>query len=128
MVSDEQGSGSGADRRLAPRILVDIEVDYACEDTYLFAYITDMSAFGIFVRTNAPEPKGTELHLRFTPPGEAKSLAVEGRVVWLNPYRPGDMDNTHPGMGIEFVNLDELTRERLVELVRKIAYIDREGD
>lgn len=126
MVSDEQGSGSDADRRLAPRILVDIEVDYACEDTYLFAYITDMSALGIFVRTNAPEAKGTELHLRFTPPGEAKALSVEGRVCWVNPYRPGNMDSTHPGMGIEFVNVDDRTKQRLVELVRKIAYIDRE--
>ena len=113
-----------AERRLSPRVLVDIEVDYRCEDTYLFAYITDMSAFGIFIRTNNPEPHGTELQLRFTPPGAAESLAVEGRVVWINPYRPGSVDSTHPGMGIEFFNLREDHKQRLVALVRKLAYIE----
>ena len=98
---------SDQDRRRSPRVLVDLEVDYACEDTFLFAYITDMSALGIFVRTNSPEPEGTELHLRFTLPGEKEPLAVEGRVVWINPYRPGDVNNLNPGMGVKFVRIDE---------------------
>jgi type IV pilus assembly protein PilZ len=49
--------------------MVDIEVDYKSADTFLFAYITDISAMGIFIRTNAPEPPGTLLNLSFTPPG-----------------------------------------------------------
>ena len=61
----------GADRRQSQRILVDLEVDYQCEDTFLFAYITDMSAFGIFIRTNNPEPPGTHLNLRFKLPDDA---------------------------------------------------------
>ena len=43
-------SPSESNRRAAPRILVNLEVDYASEDNYLFAYITDISATGIFVR------------------------------------------------------------------------------
>ena len=42
---------SDAERRRAPRVLLNLEVDYASEDNYLFAYITDISATGIFVRT-----------------------------------------------------------------------------
>ncbi len=115
---------SGAERRTSPRVLVDLEVDYRCEDTFLFAYITDMSAMGIFVRTNNPEPRGTELQLRFIPPGEAAPLTVEGRVAWLNPFRPGDVDHIHPGMGVELM-IDEPTKQRLIDLVRKIAYIEK---
>ncbi len=110
------------DRRRAPRVLVDLEVDYASEENYLFAYITDISETGIFVRTTTPEPAGTSLNVRFAPdPGGP--LEVEGAVIWVNPYRPGAADNLHPGMGIRFVGLDNDTRDRLLELVRRFAYL-----
>src|SRR5437868_11187840 len=82
---------SDADRRRAPRVLVDLEVDYASEENYLFAYITDISATGIFVRTTTPEQPGTHLNLRFANP-ELGQIECEGEVIWINPYRPGAMD------------------------------------
>lgn len=109
------------DRRRATRVLVDLEVDYASEDNYLFAYITDISATGIFVRTLAPEPPGTHLNLRFCPDG--KRFEVEGEVIWVNPFRPGAPDNLHPGMGIRFVTLDDAVRAQLLELIRRFAYL-----
>ena len=118
-------TASEAERRRAPRILVDLEVDYASEENYLFAYITDISATGIFVRTTTPEPPGTHLNLRFSPEGPRgpKPLEVEGEVIWVNPFRPGAPDNLHPGMGIRFVGLDDRTRDRLLALIRRFAYL-----
>jgi Tfp pilus assembly protein PilZ len=128
----------GAERRRAPRVLVDLEVDYASEENYLFAYITDISATGIFVRTTTPEQPGTHLNLRFQlPPPESANEAptkasksprgtkieVEGEVIWVNPYRPGAPDNLHPGMGIRFVGLDDEVRDQLLELIRRFAYL-----
>jgi type IV pilus assembly protein PilZ len=112
---------SDAERRHAPRVLVDLEVDYASEENYLFAYITDISATGIFVRTTTPEQPGTHLNLRFKDGGDP--LEVEGHVIWVNPYRPGSPDNLHPGMGIRFVGLDDDQRDRLLELIRRFAYL-----
>ena len=129
---------TGSDRRAAPRVLVDLEVDYALEDNYLFAYITDISATGIFVRTTTPEPPGTHLNLRLSSDNaelerrshedqddrrERVALELEGEVIWVNPYRPGTPDNLHPGMGIRFVNLDSDVRDRLFELIRRFAYL-----
>lgn len=113
------------DRRRAPRVLVDLEVDYASEDNYLFAYITDISATGIFVHTTTPELPGTHLNLRFSTEGRraADALEIEGEVIWINPYRPGTPDNLHPGMGIRFVGLDDEVRDRLLELIRRFAYL-----
>jgi uncharacterized protein (TIGR02266 family) len=110
------------DRRAATRVLVDLVVDYASEDNYLFAYITDISATGIFIRTTAPEPRGTHLNLRFKLDGGI-AIAVEGEVIWVNPYRPGAPDNLHPGMGVQFVDLDDDIRVRLIELIRRFAYL-----
>ena len=113
---------SETDRRRAPRVLVDLEVDYASEENYLFAYITDISATGIFVRTTTPEQPGTRLQLRLSAE-DADSIEIEGDVIWINPYRPGTPDNLHPGMGIRFVKLDSAVRDRLFELIRRFAYL-----
>jgi len=114
----ESASISDAERRRAPRVLIDLKVDYASEENYLFAYITDISATGIFVRTTTPEQPGTHLNLRF-----AEKIEVEGQVIWINPYRPGAPDNLHPGMGIRFVGLDDEVRDQLLELIRRFAYL-----
>jgi PilZ domain len=132
----DAGIVADADRRRAPRVLVDLEVDYASEENYLFAYITDISVTGIFVRTTTPEQPGTHLNLRFqlphpeeiTRPGgpgatDDEKIEVEGEVIWVNPYRPGAPDNLHPGMGIRFVGLDDEVRDQLLELIRRFAYL-----
>ena len=111
-----------AERRISPRVLVDLEVDCASEDNYLFAYITDISATGIFVRTTTPEAPGTLLNLRFSSESSGP-IEIEGEVIWVNPYRPGTPDNLHPGMGIRFADLDSDVRDRLFELIRRIAYL-----
>ena len=129
------GAGDTHQRR-APRVLVDLEVDYASEENYLFAYITNISATGIFVRTTTPEQPGTHLNLRFElPPAPGdhapkasktelpRKIEVEGEVIWVNPYRPGAPDNLHPGMGIRFVGLDDEVRDQLLELIRRFAYL-----
>lgn len=122
---DNMGSvKTGRERRLAPRVLINLEVDYGSEDTFLFAYITDISATGIFVRTNTPEPAGTHLNVRFTPTDGDAPLELEGQVIWVNAYRPGVANNLNPGMGIRFSELEAEQRHRLVALVKRFAYLD----
>lgn len=122
-----------AERRRAPRLLVDLDVDYKSEDTYLFASSRDISETGIFVRTLEPLPPGTRLNLRFRPEDELAIeedggpdvlFEVEGEVIWVNPYRPDALANLDPGMGVRFVALHAPVRQRLLELIRRIAYID----
>jgi type IV pilus assembly protein PilZ len=113
-----------AERRTAPRVPVELEVDYGCDETFLFAYITDISILGIFVRTNRPAPPGTRLLLRFAPAG-SDPLLVKGEVIWINPYRP-DEENANPGMGIRFVSLSNAQRDAIGHLVRTFAYLDDE--
>ena len=112
-----------AERRASPRVLVDLDVDYRSEDTYLFASSRDISETGIFVRTIEPLPPGTQLNLRFRPDDD-EVLELEGEVIWVNPYRPDALANLDPGMGVRFVALRTAVRHRLLELIRRIAYID----
>jgi uncharacterized protein (TIGR02266 family) len=112
-----------AERRLVDRVLLDCEVDYSSDDTFLFAQATNLSALGIFLQTREPEPEGTRLNLRFNLSAHEAPLQVEGMVRWINPYRPGDFNNINPGMGIEFTSLTDTQREQIVDLIQLVAYL-----
>lgn len=116
---------TGRERREHQRVLVSMEVDYRCDETFLFAYITDLSAMGIFIQTKEPHPPGTLLNLRFKPPGGSQ-LDVEGRVIWVNP--PRKHDSINPGMGVQFVDLTPAQREQIKVLVRTFAYLSDDED
>jgi hypothetical protein len=80
------------------------------------------------VQTAEPLPRGTLLTLRFAPPssvehalsGPTTPFEVQGEVVWIAaPGGPHD-----PGMGIKFEDLPADTRDRLLDLIRAVAYLD----
>ena len=109
------------ERRAADRFEVTWSVDCETPDTFLYASITNISALGIFVKTIEPLPAGTRIALRFAPPN-TEPFSLHGLVQWVNPVRPGG-DNPNPGMGIRFVDLSINDRERLIEVVKTIAYV-----
>ena len=116
------------ERRAAPRVLVDLEVDCRSEENYLFAGVTDISATGIFIRTTTPEQPGTHVNLRLPGDDGEPPLELEGEVIWINPFRPGQPDNLHPGMGVKFRDLDDETEARLLGLIRRIAYLSQDSE
>ena len=109
------------ERRSHDRFAVEWSVDCVAEDTFLYAAITNISEMGIFVKTTDPLPIGTKLVLSFAPPGY-EPFKLEGEVAWINALRANG-DNPNPGIGVRFVNLRPDDRERLVEVIRTIAYV-----
>jgi len=97
-----------------------LEVDYRSDDTFLFAYITDMSAMGIFIQTVTPKPPGTLLNLRFRTK-DGKRLDIDGRVIWIN--QPHGADSINPGMGVQFIDMTPGEREQIMGMVRTFAYL-----
>lgn len=109
------------DRRSHDRFDVEWAVDCVADDTFLYASISNISAMGIFVKTTEPSVIGTRLVMSFEPPGY-EPFKLQGEVAWINRVRE-DGDNPNPGMGVRFVNLRPEERERLVEVIRTIAYV-----
>jgi len=115
----------GSERRTHDRFEVTWSVDCVADDTFLYASIANISEMGIFVRSVEPLPIGSKLTLAFAPPGHAP-FRLAGEVAWVNPVR-ADGDNPNPGMGVRFIDLTPANRERLVEVVRTIAYVRDPG-
>jgi type IV pilus assembly protein PilZ len=118
---DSSKSEGGIERRLHERFDTSISVDYSSGETFLFSYIQNISEMGIFIRSDEPLPIGTALELRFAPDGQ-EPIELAGEVTWVNPYRPFG-DNLNPGMGVRFQQLTPEMRERIVALVRTVAYL-----
>ena len=110
------------ERREHDRFPVTWAVDCVAEDTFLYASIANISAMGIFVKTTEPLAVGTEIDLTFAPP-DAEPFKLRGKVQWVNPFRPNG-DNPNPGMGVQFHELSNADRERLVEVIHAIAYVN----
>ena len=124
--SKDKDAPKGAERRQAKRVDVSLDVDYAREDNFLMtrsASITNLSSLGIFICTDKPSPVDTTLTLRFQPPQAQRPIEVEGVVAWANKSDDDGPDADQNGMGIEFVNLDDETRQRLISLVKRIALL-----
>lgn len=125
--SDEDDTSTGGiERRRFERFDTSISVDYSSGDTFLFSYIQNISEMGIFIRSDSPMPVGTVLELRFAPDGQT-AVELLGEVTWINPYRPFG-DNLNPGMGVRFRDLSPELREKIVALVRTVAYLRSEGN
>ena len=119
--SEAPSIAPASDRRTHDRFEVTWAVDLVADDTFLYASIANISQMGIFVKTTDPLVVGTKLMLGFSPPGH-ESFKLEGVVAWVNKLRPGG-DNPNPGMGVKFIALSLDDRERLVEIIRTIAYV-----
>ncbi|WP_394820614.1 TIGR02266 family protein [Pendulispora albinea] len=109
------------DRRRTDRYEVIWSVDCMTDETFLYASITNISEMGIFVKTLEPLPIGTRLLLSFAPPGY-EPFKLAGVVAWQNQLKL-QADNPNPGMGVRFMDLGIQDRERLVEVIRTIAYL-----
>ena len=118
----DSGEASASNRRQHDRIDVSWDVDCETEDTFLYASIKNVSELGIFVLTREPLDIGTRVMLRFSPPGTDEPFDLQGSVQWVNPVRVLS-ENRNPGMGILFVDITPDDRERLVSMVRTIAYV-----
>ncbi len=120
-MTDSTRPEDGTERRSWPRYDVTWAVDCTDGETFLYASISNISALGIFIATRTPPPVGSTVSLRFTAPVEG-DFELRGEVAWINPVRP-DGDNLNPGFGVRFIELEPEMRERLVSLVRAIAYL-----
>ena len=92
-----------ASRRRYRRMTVRLRAVYLHAGVSHAAIATTLGAGGLFVATDEPLPRGSELRIAFCVPGSLRSHELDARVVWS--HRPGDpgQPGGH-GMGLAFTN------------------------
>lgn len=114
-----------SERRQDERLPMRARMDYrdSTGGNFLYEYTSNISRGGIFIETTSPLPVGTDVEMRFQPPGMDEVLEIAGTVVWVNPFREGSDENPNPGMGIQFGTLSDEAKNMVANLVKAIAYL-----
>ena len=104
----------GDDRRASHRVPLNMLVQFRLEnmDQFLRDHAVNVSAGGIFIRTSQPHPEGSMIYLQFRLTNGGKLIEGLGKVVHVNP--PG---SAAPGMGVEFVNLDDESQATIDQII-----------
>lgn len=110
--------------RAYPRVSLLFRVRYKTpEGVQLEHQASGIGGGGLFIESDAPQPKGTNLSLAFALPDRpAEWLEAKGSVAWICPRR--DQYTASPGMGIKFTDIAPKVRERVIQLVNSLKAPD----
>lgn len=102
------------DRRIHARAPLSLVVQFRLTDMEQFMreIAVNISMGGMFIRTQTPHPEGARIYLQFQLEDGSKLIEGLARVVHVN-----GPDHEVPGMGVEFVNLDQDSRRLIKSIV-----------
>jgi uncharacterized protein (TIGR02266 family) len=86
--------------------------------------VENLSAGGLFLRTEQQLPRGTELHIALVKPGGRKPLHLAGLVAGVITPEEAASARFIPGLGVQFTEIDADEANRLEELLTALG-IDR---
>ena len=95
-------------RRLSPRVALDIPVACRFDGTIAAARTLDLGKGGLGVWTTNPLPPGTTVHVQFRLPATERAVEARSRVVW---------NDRHRGMGLRFEQVDSADQAAVDEFV-----------
>jgi len=105
-----------ADKRKHKRLPVRIRIQYRTADQFFQDYIQNLSVGGIFIETKNPLSVGTKLQVQFSLPEMEDMITADGMVV--HRLHVGRSENPPAGgMGIQFAELDEKSKQLLEEYI-----------
>jgi CheY-like chemotaxis protein len=92
-----------ADARASARVLFGTTVRFRApggeQDEVGYSY--NVSGGGLYVRTLAPLPRGSDAWLELCPPRSDRRVRLEARVVWTRGFGPNDAATVPPGFGVQ---------------------------
>lgn len=104
--------------RRAPRLQHEMMVQVASGGSTFSGWGTNLSLGGVFVNAQSVLPAGSPVDVLLHLPGQPR-CKLSGRVAWSAQPGPG-VDE--PGMGIEFIEVDEETRQLVGAMVVRLSH------
>ena len=95
------------DERESPRRICTIAVNFETQGNSFEDTIKDISAAGVFIKTDESLEVGKGISLRFSFPGGKADLDIQGEIVWRRPR----------GIGVKFYGLTAQHFERIKHFV-----------
>ena len=107
-----------AKMRNADRLEHELLVSYRTVDGFITDWATNIGKGGIFINTRHPLAVGTTVKLIISLPDQAFPFDLSGKVIRVNEY--DNVTNQAPGMGVEFVGVDDEKKARIEQFVSRL--------
>ena len=103
-----------------PRSRLAAKVRYVTQDQERFDGVTcEIGGGGIFIETYLPPQLGAALELELILPDDPTApINAQGKVAWIRPKEERYV--FFPGMGVQFTEISETGRERLLTMVKTL--------
>lgn len=106
------------DRRTSIRATAEYSVNYLLDDDYVLSFSRDISADGMFIRTDKPAKEGNIIHLNFDI-NNVSGKDIEATVVYCN----ANPKSNETGMGVKFNNIDSELKDAILHIVNRVAIL-----
>jgi len=100
-------------RRAFPRYRVNFAVRFATVQDFVLEYAANISAGGVFVRTEQPPPLKTVVQVEMELPGSDSPVPARGMVVHRVSKEEAEEKGVLPGVGVQFMDADDEFRQRI---------------
>jgi anti-anti-sigma factor len=104
-------------KRLPLDIKIELKAKQAGSPQCLKLDILNLSAVGAFIFGCDKFKLGDEVVLKIKLPPKQEEIVLDARVVWLPDKQI--QPHSHPGMGVEFRNIDTHTQQKLLEFIER---------
>jgi uncharacterized protein (TIGR02266 family) len=108
----------GPESRKAPRIPLELDVDFESDHNFYHGFAENISSGGLFIATYDHAEPGDTVDIKFRLPDSAHPIEVTCEVRWVRPYNP-DTPDMQPGMGVRFANIRPADVLRIESFVRE---------
>jgi len=107
------------DQKREPRTAIGLRVklSHGSVDEFVERFATNISRGGVFIRTREPRAVGTQVDLELKLSGGETVVRARGVVRWVAREDPAAHPPAAPGMGIQFLALDEPSRQVIERMV-----------
>lgn len=113
-------------RRQVERLNLELMISYEHRNIKFSDFTFDLSEGGIFIETRTPLESRTRLTLSIKLPTEAAAIDILGEVMWRRPISECSKGEV-PGMGLRFVELDDLTKTKLDRAIKQIKQVKNQS-
>ncbi len=105
------------DLRGSRRVDVEAEITFESEDNFYQGFSENISEGGLFLVTFLSRHRGDVITVRFSLPGVERAIETRAEVRW---QRAADHEHSvNPGLGVRFMNLEEVDRRAIERFVSK---------
>jgi uncharacterized protein (TIGR02266 family) len=97
-----------------------IRLRYASFDAFIDKFAPNVTRGGVFIASRTPLPMGSTFAFEIQLAGGEVALAGDGKVTWVKAFDPATPQKAH-GMGVQFLRLDNPSRELLNKILARKA-------